>query len=1067
MKVKIYQKGFFLALLGIIFSISAMAQGKKVTGKVTDSKDGGGLPGVSIIIKGSTKGVVTDGSGKYSIDVASDNTVLVFSYIGYTAQEVSVGSKSTIDVGLLEDATALSEVIVTGYQEIRKKDITGAVTVVDVKGVASMKSSSFTSNLAGRAPGVTVSGSGNPGDATNIRIRGLSSFTNNEPLYVIDGIPMQDQYQNALNPDDIETIQVLKDASAASIYGSRASNGVIVVTTKRGKAGKAKFTYNGSQGFATPVKGYDEVMNTSSEYYQRAIRAKYSTTPEDARPVWVTGAYANKLPKYIQPFGDNVDLSTYDVLNNQISETPLDGTNWWKAITQKGSVMDHSVGASGGNESATFYIGGSYFKQEGVLIGTQFNRGTLRANSNYKVGKKFRIGESLLFSGNWGTNLGNISGTNNEGGVIGNYLKSTPVVPLYDIKGNPGGHLSATTGNFTNPLTILEQNKVNRNQYLRLLASLNAEYDILSNLTFKTTFAADFGNGFSKGFAYPTPYRPEGNKTGNSFNENWNKNFAWTWNNTINYKKTIGKNAFNVFAGSEAINTFYRGANLGLANYFTLDPNAFYINTAFGDPGSRNVSSFGSEAALFSYFGKVDYTFNDRYLFSATVRQDKSSKFAKDVRTGVFPAASVGWRISQEGFMKGLTWLSDLKIRAAYGEVGNQNIRDYNSSNIFGGSVGGTFYDINGNNNAPATGYSLNSYGNIPTQWESANSLNFGLDGALLNNSIQFVLDIYKRNTENLLYNPDIPFTAGVATAPFVNVGAMQNTGYDFSVTYTKSINKDLKFNTTLNLSQYINKINKVAGDQTEFFPTDNIQGRIPGFTQTNKVGFPFASFRGYTVDGIIKNEAERAAGLAGSQIGGLKFKDLNGDGVINETVIDGVSDIGIIGNPHPKLTGGLNLGVSYKNFDVNGFLLGVFGNDIYNVTKNYSVFTEFNSNVLKDILEREANDPNWPKMNALDGASKQSSTFYVEKGSYVRLANFQLGYKLPNSILKQVGLGSARVYLQGQNLFTITNYSGVDPAVSSSNIGNSGGINDLRLGNDNGHYPANKMVTLGVNLEF
>ncbi|MGL4630408.1 MAG: SusC/RagA family TonB-linked outer membrane protein [Leadbetterella sp.] len=1067
MKIKFYLKIIPLLVFFFLANANLQAQDRKVTGTIMDANDNSNLPGVSIRLKGSGKGVTSNSDGFYSIEVNDKTSVLVFSFIGYDTKEVTVGDQSVINVSLSGNENSLSEVIVTGYQQIRKKDISGAVSVVDAVSLKEMKGSSFTSNLAGRAPGVTVSGSGNPGDATNIRIRGLSSFTNNEPLYVIDGIPMQDQYQNSLSPEDIETIQVLKDASAASIYGSRASNGVIVITTKKGKSGKAKLSYNGSFGLSNPVKGYDDIMNTSSSYYQQAMRSKYSSTPNDM-PDYTKGEFASSLPRYIQPVSNNPDLTKYDALNNPISQTPVDGTNWWDLMTRTGKLTDHSLSASGGNDFATFYVSGSYLKQEGVLNGTEFNRGTIRANSTYKIGKKLRLGESILFSGNWGVNIAQIGGTNNEGGVIGNYLKATPIIPQYDIRGNPGGHLSATTGNFTNPTTILEQNKVNKNNYTRFLSAFYAEYDVLKGLTLKTNFAADLGNGFAKRFEYPTPYRPEGNKTGNSFREFWNKNFQYTWTNTVNYAKTFGKNTLNVFAGSEAINQVNRDAYLYLANYFTLDPNAFYINTAFGDPGSRTVSSGGGESALFSLFGKVDYTFADKYILSGTLRRDQSSKFANDVRTGYFPAASFAWRLSQESFMKELNWLSDLKLRIAYGEVGNQNIRNYNFSDNYGGTVGSTFYDVNGTNNSPSTGYALRSYGNAGTKWESANSMNFGLDGGLLNNSIQFVLDVYKRNTNNLLYDPKLPFTAGGASAPFINVGSMQNTGYDFSVTYRKSLKRDMKFTSTLNLSQYKNKINKVSDDADYFYPNDNISERIPqgSNVQINRVGYPFASHRGFIVDGIIKTEAEKTAGPAGSAIGGLKFKDISGpEGKPDGKITD--DDLTIIGNPHPKLTGGLDLGFSYKNFDVNAFLLGVFGNDIYNVTKIYNVFTQFNSNVINDILEREKNDPNWPKMNSLDAGSRNSSTFYVEKGSYVRMSNLQLGYKIPVKNLKSMGFSSARVYLQAQNLFTITNYSGVDPAVSSANIGNSGNVNDTRLGVDNGHYPANRITSLGINLEF
>jgi TonB-dependent starch-binding outer membrane protein SusC len=1055
-----YQKTFGKILITsmLIFSVSVVFAQRKVSGKVTDSSNGDALPGASITVKGTSTGVTTDASGAYSISVPNNNATIVFSFVGYTQKEMVVGNQSTINVNLDSDTQSLQEVVVTGYQQIRKRDITGAVTVIEAEGLKSIKSSSFTQNLAGRAAGVTISTSGSPGDATNVRVRGISSFTSNDPLYVIDGVPVQDQYQNTINPDDIESIQVLKDASTASIYGSRASNGVIVITTKKGKVGKTKVTYNGSFGLVNSVKGFDEVLNTSSKVFAEAIKAKFSTDPTNT-PVFAQNPSA--LPKYIQPVANSVDENTYDILNNQISITNQEGTNWWKEMTRTAKMQDHSINLSGGNEFATFSISGSYLKQEGVLNFTDYNRGTVRANSTYKVGKKVRIGENLMYAANWGVGVGSTGGNNNEQGVIGNLLKSTPVVPVYDIKGNPGGHLTAGTGNFTNPTQVLINNKDNTNKYNRFLGNFYGEYDIISGLTVRTSFGTDFGNGWSRRFTYPEPYRVEGNKTANSFNENWSQTFTWTWTNTVAYNKAFGMHSLNVLAGQEAISNKNRNINGNLANFFTQNVNSFYLQTALADPSSRQVSSSGSESRLASVFGKIDYAFNDKYLVSATIRRDGSSRFLSDVRYGIFPAVSVGWRVSQESFMKDLSWLSDLKLRASYGEVGNQNIRNYNFSDIYGGSVGGTFYDINGTNGGVATGYALTSRGNANTIWESAKTSNIGIDASFLNNAVTFVLDVYKRNTENLLFNPALPGTAGSAAPPFVNVGQMENTGFDLAVGYRKNVNKDLGFNASINLSHYKNIIKKVANNADEFYPNDNLTERLPQSNTAfiNKVGYSISSFRGYIAEGLITTEAEKAKQV-GSAIGGLKFKDLNGDGIIND------ADNTIIGSPHPKLTMGLNLGTTYKSFDLNAFIFGTYGNKIFNATKIQTYFMNFNSNVAKGVVENQGVGLN-PKINGLDASSRSSSTFYVEDGSYTRLGNLQLGYRIPKATIAKLGLSSARVYLQGQNLFTITKYSGVDPAVSNANIGNSGNVNDLRSGYDNGNYPSNKITTLGLSLEF
>lgn len=1029
----------------------------RITGKISDV-GGNGIPGATVLVKGTNNGTSSDANGNYAINAASNST-LVISSIGFKTQEVNVGNRSVVNLSMDEDAAALSEVVVTGYQQLRKKDITGAATIVETDNLKAIKSSSFTQNLAGRAAGVTVSTSGAPGDATNVRIRGISSFTSNDPLYVIDGVPVKDQYQNTINPEDIESMQVLKDAAMASIYGSRANNGVIVITTKKGKSGKAKLSYSGSFGLVNSVKGYDEVLNTDSKVYAEAMRRKFP----DEKTAWYSNPSA--LPKYIQPFGNSVDLSTYDVLNNQISETNMTGTNWWETMTRTAKMTDHNLNLSGGNDFATFNISAGYLAQEGVLNYNYFNRGTIRANSSFKVSNKVRIGENLMYAGNWGVGIGGIGGNNNEQGVIGNLLKATPVIPQYDIKGGPGGHLTASTGNFTNPDQVLRNNKNNNNKYNRLLGNIYAEADIISGLTVRTSFGGDFGNGWSRRFGYPEPYRVEGNKTNNGFSENWNNTFTWTWTNTAQYNKTFAdKHTVGILVGQEAVANKNRNIGGGLSNYFTQDINAWYLQTALADPGSRTVNSGGGESKLASYFGKVDYNFNDKYMISGTIRRDGSSRFLSDVRYGIFPAVSAGWRISQEGFMKDLSWLSDLKLRGSYGIMGNQDIRNYNFADIYGGGVGSTFYDINGQNGGVATGYALTSRGNADTKWEQAASVNVGLDAAFLNNALTVVLDVYNRKTIDLLYNPPLPGTAGSASPSFRNVGEMENKGFDITAGYRKSITKDLSFNTSLNLSHYKNKIVKVADNTDEFNSAGNLTERLPqgSAVYINRKGYPISSFQGFIVEGLITTEAERAkhTGTGATYIGGLKFKDVNGDGKVDQ------SDNTIIGSPHPDFTAGLNLGVTFKNIDVNAFLFGSFGNDIFNATLIQSYFMNFNSNVIKDILEKEGKG-NYPKINGNDASSRSASTFYVEDGSYVRLANLSIGYRVPKNVFGKLGLAGARVYLQGQNLLTFTKYSGVDPAVSNANIGNGGNLNDTSMGYDNGNYPANKMMTLGINLDF
>lgn len=1038
----------------------------KISGKVNDAA-GNGVPGATVIVKGTNLGTSSDANGSFSIN-ASPNNTLIISSIGFKSQEIIVGNRTTINVSMVDDAAALQEVIVTGYQTLRKKDITGAVTVINTDELKTVKSSSFIQNLAGRAAGLNISTSGSPGDATNVRIRGISSFTSNDPLYVIDGVPVLDKFQNTINPEDIESLQVLKDASTASIYGSRASNGVIVITTKQGKAGKTKVSYNGSYGVANPVKGYDEVLNTSSEYYADAVRLKFA----GAVPAWFSTD--GSLPKYVHDavnIHGNIAPGTFDEINNIVSETNQVGTNWWEAITRTAQIHDHSLNISGGTDAATFNISGSYLNQQGILKLTDFNRGTIRANSSYKVGKKLRIGENLMFANNWGVGVSTRGGNNNEFGVIGEVIKSTPVVPVNNINGGPGGHVAALTGNFTNPSQVLIDNSKNTNTAKRLLGNMYAEYEIIEGLKARTNFGVDMGNNWRRTFTYEQPYRAEGPKTASAriFNESWSQSTTWNFTNTLQYNKSFGAHSVGVLVGQEAIANKYRDVFGQLAGYFTTDVNAWYLNTALGDPASRSVSSSGNESKLASYFGKVDYSFNDKYLLSATVRRDGSSKFTSDNRYGIFPAVSVGWRLSQEGFMKDLSWLSDLKLRASYGELGNQEIRNYNFADIYGGAVGNTFYDINGSNSGVATGYALTTRGNPNTKWETAKSKNFGFDASVFNNALNVVVDIYSRSTENLLFNPALVGTAGAAAPPFINVGAMLNTGWDISANYRKNLNQDLNINLGVNLSHYKNEVQKVSGN-ADFFFTDGtgLNSRIPnsGISVISKVGYPISSFNGYIVDGLITTDAELKAhtGTGGSAIGGLKYRDVNGDGIVNG------DDVTINGNPHPKLTGGFNIGANYKNFDLNSFWFGSYGNEIFTGYWIQSYFMNFNANVLNNILENNGkivDGKAYPKINQNDRSSPNSSTFYIQDGSYLRMTNLQLGYTLPKTVIGKLGLSKARVYLQGQNLLTFSKYFGTDPAISNANIGSGGNVNDGAMGIDNGNYPTNKIVNLGINLEF
>ncbi|MCB0592550.1 MAG: TonB-dependent receptor [Lewinellaceae bacterium] len=1056
-------------MLGV--AVGASAQSMTVSGTVTDEA-GEPLIGASILVQGTTTGTITDIDGTYSLNVEKGATMVV-SYTGYAAQTIEVGNQTTIDITMQPDAEILSEIVVTGYQTQRKRDISGAVSVVKTDELETMVTSSFAQKLAGRAPGVTVSSSGAPGDVANVRIRGISSFGSNDPLYIIDGIPVQDKGNLNINPNDIESMQVLKDASTASIYGSRASNGVIVITTKKGKAGKTKLSYSGSVSAVNPVKGWNDILITDSDEYLDMTK-QFFENGGAALPSYVQNG---QLTQYIFPASNSVDESTYDRYNNPIMKTSS-GTDWWDAITRTGLTQDHTLTISGGSEMATFAISAGYLNQEGVLVYNNFERANLRANSSFKIGKRLRVGENI--------NIARRSVVNDpaqsEQGTISQVYLTAPIIPIYDIgtstnsdgeRDSFGGSKTANTGNSDNPFAELFRGQNNWNRTLNILGNVYAEVSIIEGLRFKSTYSVDMDNFNNRSFSFRTPENQE-DLGAQNFREDWNNGFTWTWTNTLSYDKELTeRHKLGLLAGYEAIKGTYRNIGGGLNNYFTTDINIWYLNAAFGSPDTRFVNSGGRENTLVSTFGKVDYSFDDTYFLSATVRRDGSSRFSDGFKYGTFPAASFAWRISNVIFQDNAA-VTDLKLRASWGKTGNQNIQDYNFADRFGGSIGSAFYDINGTNNSPATGYTQTSIGTLSlgsdTKWEEAETVNFGLDASFFDDRLTFVVDVYSRKTIDLLYNAPLPGTAGTAIAPFRNVASMKNNGFDLGLSYRNRVSDDFSWNVSLNASRYVNEITKIDGESTFFYPNGQqgrIDNRLPEEININQIGYPISSFRGYTVDGKFLSQSDLdALDQTGKTLGGLRFKDLNGDGQIND------DDIGIIGNPHPDFTLGLNLGASFKNFDFMAFFNGSFGNDIYNYTKLFTHFRQFFSNVDREFYLNNGQG-DLPALNVNDTGSRSSSTYYVEDGTYVRLGVLQIGYNLPLSVGSSIGLSRLKVYIQGQNLFTITGYSGLDPALSNANIGDYSDniqgnyLNDLWTGYDIGQYPSNRLFTFGVNAEF
>lgn len=1073
-----FVKTLLSMMLVVFIHGTAFGQQVEVSGTVTGA-DGQPIPGVSILVLGTTTGTSTNIDGEYSLTVPSDGT-LVFSYIGYIRQEVAVGGRSVINIVLQESVALLDELIVTGYSTQRRADITGAVASIDIESASRVTSASVLQRLDGRVSGVTVDAGGSPGSRSTVRIRGISSFGNNEPLYIVDGTPVQDSFMNFLSPNDIESIQVLKDASAASIYGSRANNGVIIIETKKGQEGAPQVSVNIRTGMSTPVNGYDKFLFTDALEYHQIVKAVH----ENAGLAVPRNTYGDpnnpSIPRYIwpndgqqqtnslAPFGLTEDDYVWGVAGRQQNQIMPGsaGTNWWDAVFGTGYTQDYNVAVSGGGANNRYNVSFNYFDQEGTAAYNRFQRGTIRVNTDFSLGN-LTIGENIAltleesFGGLGGDGLG-------EGNIMGKNILQQPVVPIYDIAGNFASGKAPGLGNMSNPLKIAYNNRDNIGRWTRVFGNTFARYNVMDKVTVQSRlgFNLSFGNQANFNARFPEDSEPSFSESINEFQSYFRE---WTWSNTANYIDTFGdRHNVNVLVGQEAIQSRSRSISGSMGQLVTTDINARYIQDAVGNPATKNVSSGGGIGSLLSFFGKVDYNFDNRYFLSATVRRDGSSRLGPNNRWGTFPALSLGWRISNESFMQDNDFFSNVMLRAGYGVTGNQAIPGGRAFDLFGGSTGDTFYAIGGGNSI-ATGYRQSSLGNPDLKWEENTSINAGLDLEFFEGRFNFVLDVYERTTDNLLFAPGLPATAGRAAPPIVNIGEMKNTGFDISIGYRGNISRDLNLSVSLNGSHYKNEIVRIDGE------LDSFQGPIGsrfGNAVINQVGYPIGSFRGLVTDGIFANQAEVNAHVnqPGAAPGRFRFVDVNGDGVIT------AADRTIIGDPHPDFIAGLDLGLQYKNWDFNANIFGTFGNDIFDVQKEFYVFRNFNTNVRKDLLTKSAVVQNgqvtnlgsaiYPRLDISDTFSNQQSDFFVEDGSYVRLRSIQVGYTFPPDVVP--GMRNLRLFVQAENLFTITGYSGLDPALPALSA-SSGGIDvrDQARGMDRGSYPSNKTLTFGVTAVF
>lgn len=1038
---------------------SSFQQTKEVKGTVLSADDNSPVTGATVRLVGKSDATSTDDQGDFVLQVAIGD-VLEVSSLGFKSTRVTIRENTSVIVVTLDsDRSNLDEVVVTGYGTQRKKDLTGSVAVVDVAELKAQPASSAVEALQGKAPGVQIVNEGAPGSTAQIKIRGYSTINNNEPLYIIDGVPHEGKL-TWLNHNDIESMQVLKDASAASIYGARANNGVIIITTKSGQKGKPQITFESKVGLNNPQYNRFPKMLTPQQVVDldNEIRGVNNTLPDYLLAGTKTGHEITL---------DDVDMSKYNYTRDpttfySIVKTNKEGTDWFREISQRGMSQDYQLSATGGSDHAAYAMSGGYLKQKGTIIHSGFERFNIRTNTKFDAfDGRFRFGENLQYSYTEGFGMGvnpNTAGAYmDEGSVIGWAYRSQTAIPVYDEGGNFAGSRGGY-GNARNPVAFAYRGKDNINKNNFFFGNAFGEVDIVDGLFFRTSFGLKYETWSGRSISYPTPERSEGSFTNNSLSENQGYGSEWTWTNTLNYTQEFDLHRLSAIVGTEAISNNSHSLSGSRNDFFILNSlDYFYLDAGTSNFGNSSSGSIGS---MYSIFGKVDYSYDERYILSATVRRDGSSNFGPENKFGVFPGVSAAWRISSEEFARNADWLNDLKFRIGYGVTGNQRIPSYNYVDRFASSLTQSSYPIGG---GISSGLWQSDYANEQVKWEQVNAFNVGLDFSVLEGDFDGSIDYYDKKTKDMLFRVPLPAIAvGGAASPYVNVGSMRNHGLEFSLNYHYGYKqgKDFTFDISATWAKNINNVTALAPSVSQ-----QVYGNFRNITTTVlRTGDPFGSFYGFRVAGVYRDDEDVANSPnysdGGARPGGLKYVDINGDGVIND------DDRTIIGNPHPDFTYSLGFNSAYKAWDVLLSFYGSQGNDVFNMVPYYTDFGVFNG--ARSVRLLDAWSPTNPesKMPSLtpnpSSYEQTSSDYYVEDGSFLKLKNLQVGYTLPlKNWSTMQGLQKLRVYLGVTNVFTLTKYRGIDPEVSAT-------PSDYpAIGVDMGTYPQSRQFLLGLNIGF
>lgn len=1084
---------------------SLQQDGRRVICTISDKA--GPIVGANVLVKGTTIGNISDMDGRVILDGVPSNAILVVSYIGYVSQEIPLKSSQTnVRIQLVEDTQALDEVVVVGYGTQSKKDITGSVAVVSTDAIHETPVATFAEALQGKASGVYISNSGGPSGETTIRIRGVGSLNSSDPLIVVDGVSGVDI--SSVNPNDIESMQVLKDASATAIYGAQGANGVIIITTKQGtRADRVRVSYNGYFGVAKMANSGYDLLNgwESMEFEELGQQNLYNyrglaTSHPQFGQIAATGGKGISMPYAIKPAGYSeqqiIDMygsveaweksyvddgssswarsAYYQMLADGYSDAEArKGTNWYDEIVQTGKIQDHQISLVGGGEKATYSVSLGYTNREGTIQNSYFKRYSLRTNTTYNPNKYFTMGQNTNLAA---METGGESGRQGDANTFAKTYTMNSWVPIYNVGGDYTGSVAPNAGR---DISAVHQVAMNENDWTRMFHGQTAVFAELSNpwiegLKLRSQFSARLNGMWSLEMTERQNMANKEASANNTLTETGNWRLNWQWTNTATYTKKIHEDHnITVVLGTEAIKQgvgrYMQGTRIDYI--FESDPNTWTLDNG-SSSNIGNSSRYQRKVTMFGLFGRADYSYKGKYLATFTIRRDASSKFGSKNRWGNFPSASLGWRMSDEKFMEPTRkWLDDFKLRAGYGT----NIGSYNYAFQYG--TGNYYmYPITGSDSETSPGYVLSNLGDSDAKWETTKMFNIGFDLTALSNRLTAGFDFYVKNTSDLLVPANWSALVGNASKPSINIGDMKNRGVDLSIGWRDKVG-EFGYNITANISRYKNEVTRL-GSSDLFNDT-----RLSKVNITT-VGQPVGMFYGYQIEGIYQNEQDVISSgvlpygvatendlVASAWVGRYKMKDVNNDGKID------ADDRTIIGNPHPDLTGGFNISLTWRDFDLSTYMYYSIGNDLYKHYEYYTMFGNLQSNYSKDRLAKSwdpVNNPNgiyplWTTTST-EGpeAGNESNSNYVQDGSYLRMQTLTLGYSLPKKLLKKIGFEKIRVYGQISNVFTITGYDGLDPEVRShTSFENEYVSSDMNKGIDYGSYGMPRQFLMGVNVTF